>query len=512
MSKILINTAELVELAPVGGIAEYAFGLAGALLQAGHDVRVAMPAYAFALKREGLKPVNERLVVKLGFGHSVPIRVHEVGLECPAGSGKVLKVLLFEGHRHFAAATAPSHVYDWPDHEPFIVFSRAVVEYLISVQDQGNRTQWAPDVVHCQDAHTALIAVYMRQLREDREKRKHTNFADHARSVVTVHNVLNQGKGPESLVAYAGLPQRLFRDDFEFWGDANCFKAGIRAADMVNTVSRTYAAEIRGSNEFGFGLEGDFSVAHSQGRMVGIVNGIDEGRWALKGLRYDGSSTNDDLVRAKKDVRDRLFSVWQWADDRRPVIAFRSRFDEQKGIGLLAAAAEAISKRAKLVIVTWGPNIDADPVFKRLKQIAESQPDRIKVNPKELASPAQTSDHYAVADFLLVPSKYEPCGLTQMECQRFGTIPIVRRTGGLADTVSETKVDGFPSPNGYVFDEMSAVSMTEKVVRAIEDFQDATRLSELRKNVLLQTNGWPSRLAEYEVVYGIRSAEARPHE
>jgi starch synthase len=133
------------------------------------------------------------------------------------------------------------------------------------------------------------------------------------------------------------------------------------------------------------------------------------------------------------------------------------------------------------------------------------RPDRIKLNPKELTSQQLTGDHYAVADFLLVPSKYEPCGLTQMECQRFGTIPIVRRTGGLADTVSETEVEAFPSPNGYVFDQMDADRMAEAVTRAIEDFQHAAKLSRLRKNILLQKNGWAGRLAGYEVIYGIRS-------
>jgi starch synthase len=184
------------------------------------------------------------------------------------------------------------------------------------------------------------------------------------------------------------------------------------------------------------------------------------------------------------------------------VIALRSRFDEQKGIGLLAAAMEVISRIAKLVIVTWGSHLDSDPAFTELKQKAEALRDHVTLNPNELASAAQTSTHYAVADFLLVPSKYEPCGLTQMECQRFGTIPIVRRTGGLADTVSETTVDAFPSPNGYVFSEMSVTSMTEAIVRAVDDFQNAARLSELRKTVLLQRNGWPSRLAAYEAVYG----------
>jgi starch synthase len=493
MSKVLIATPELAELAPVGGIAEYVFGLASALLEKGHDVRVVLPLYDFLAAQPDKKLLKERLVIRLGPGASEATPVYTRDLELQEGSDRKLPVVLLGSHKHFATVRQPGEIYNWPDHHPWIVFSRGVVDWLLSEDD------WQPDVIHCQDAHTALIPVFIRQLRS-----REVPFASRVKTVLTIHNLLNQGAGPRDLVTFAGLPDECFDQLFEYYGMSNCFKAGLLTADAVNTVSRTYAEEICETSDFGFGLEGVLRMRRDGGKLRGILNGIDEDRWMMEGLRYDGSDSAETVARSKHNVKQTIFSQWEWQNPGEPVIAFRGRWDEQKGVALLVAALSAMAEMAQIVIVTWGKP-DATPrlkqLWKALGAMEEANPGRIKVNPKVLSTLDGTKMHYAIADFFLMPSRYEPAGLTQQECQRFGTIPIVRKTGGLADTVAEEQITDFPSPNGYVFSDFHPSAMLEAVKRAVGDFADLTKRSALIANTLRQRNGWESRLADYEDLY-----------
>lgn len=503
MSRILIATPEVAELAPVGGIAEYVFGLATALLKKGHEVRVALPLYDFLAQRPDLVSVKERVVVRMGLGATEVASVHRLDLESTDGSRPSLPVILLGGHKHFATVRQSRDIYDWPNHEPWVVFSRGVVDWLLNERD------WQPDIIHCQDSHTALIPVYIRQLRPS------VPFASRVSTLLTIHNLLNQGAGPRELVSFAGLPVECFDQFFEYYGFSNCFKAGLLTADMVNTVSRTYAHEICGSSEFGFGLEGVLRMLRDAGRLAGIVNGIDETRWVMKSLSYSGSDTADNVSQVKQAPRETLFQQWGWQqgpDD--PIIAFRGRWDTQKGVELLVKALPAISAFARTIIVTWGtpgPTPSLQRMWDELTSMATEKPDRILVNPEGLSLGGETKAHYAVADFFLMPSRYEPCGLTQQECQRFGTIPIVRKTGGLSDTVSEQKISDFPSPNGYVFEGFDPDSMLDAVTRAVKDFANPAKRWTVISNTLCQRNGWEGRSAEYEDLYRMAGLVRKLH-
>lgn len=493
--KILIVSPELAGVAPGGGIAEYVVGLATSLRRRGHDVRVALPAYAFLSTRAGRRAVTERLVVPLGVGASEVTAVSEFPLD-PGRDGAVLPVILVGDHKHFVTARAESNIYQWPNHEPWIAFSRAVVEFLAA-------SKWRPDVVHCQDALAALVPVYLRHLRDAGRYA----FASSVRTVLTVHNLLNQGQGPADLVAYAGLPRDLFRVDmFEYYGGANCLKAGLLSADRVNTVSRTYALEICQSARFGFGLEGVLRTLRDAGTLTGIVNGIDEDRWRLAGATYDGHDAPDAIAGAKRARRKELYARWQWTETSDPVISFHGRWDRQKGVELICERIDRILNRARVVIATWGTPGGAPELvrcWETLNAVAKQRPDRLRVNPDGVVNPEDTADHYLISDFLLMPSSYEPCGLTQMECQRFGTIPIVRRTGGLADTVFGAPTTGVRSPNGFLFDAYDADAMLAAVDRAIDVYQRPDELQAFVRTALRQQNGWDSRVREYETLYGV---------
>jgi len=492
--KILLVSAELAEVAAVGGVAEYALGLAAALLRAGHDVRVAIPAYGFLAQREGLRVTHERLVTRLGLGMSAVTSARELTLGLPGEGDLRLPVTLLCDHPHFASCRAPRDVYSWPNHEPWIAFSRAVVDWL-------DADGWQPDAVHCQDAHTALVPIYIKLLRLERN----AGWAARVRTVLTIHNLLNQGLGEPGLVSYAGLPWSLFAlEGFEFFGQANCFKAGLLYADKVNTVSRTYAREISSDPNYGFGLEGVLKSLYDTGRLAGIVNGIDEARWRLDSLAYDRSLADADRALAlKAEARARLYERWQCKPDR-PLIALRGRWDRQKGVELFADCIEWIGEVANVALVTWGcqgalPGLRH--AWDKLNEYARQYPGRVMINPEGIAEQSQLAAHYLAADLFLMPSVYEPCGLAQMECQRYGAIPIVRRTGGLADTVVEGRSLELPSPNGFAYDEQTPQALMAAIRRAVEALADPARRRELVANALAQRNGWANRVAAYEGLY-----------
>jgi starch synthase len=498
MAKILIVAPELAPLVSVGGIAEYALGLATSLLRRGHEVRAAIPFYAYLRSGNDLQEVNDRLVVRLGVGASEVTAVHEACLECPGDGRLKLPAILIGEHRHFASVRSPADVYQWPNHEPWIAFSRAIIDLLDSYD-------WRPDVIHCQDAHTSLIPVYVKQLRREQPQ----SFVSSTRTVLTIHNLRNQALGTPALVSYAGfLPEWFQSEGFEFYGRANCFKAGLLSADRVSTVSRTYAREMCETEEFGFGLEGVLRHLQRSGKVTGIVNGIDQDRWKMEGVSYDGTDSTESILRIKESLRQRLYPAWQWRATHEPVIALRSRWDEEKGLRILGGCIDQILAKAKVVMRVWGTpgaSTELRELWTRFRELAERRPNRFLNDPPGINTLAEAAAHYAIADFFMLPSRYEPCGLTQMECQRYGTIPIVRQTGGLADTVSEDCIPDFPSPNGFVFKEPTPDSLLQAVERAVEAFYDPDRRERLIQNTLRQQNGWDSRVEQYEALFGATS-------
>ena len=499
--KILLVAVEMAEVAAVGGVAEYVLGLATALLKQGHDVRVALPAYQYILSSQQLQKLPLRLPVPLGVGASEVTDVYRLELPCPGNDALKLPVMLLGSHKHFASVTAPKYIYQWPNPEPWIAFSRAVIEYV-------NSGDWTPDIIHCQDAHTALMPVYIANFRGTDPDRT-TPFGQYAaqvRTLLTIHNLLYQGSGDPGLVSYAGLPSGWFNSTaFEHWGHANCFKAGLTSADMVNTVSKTYAKEIAGRPRFGQGLEGVLANLTAAKRLRGIVNGIDEARWRMAGVKYDGTDKIEEIIAAKACRRQKLYGEWGWQDNGLPIVAFRGRCDYQKNLQAVAAAAERIMKVANLLIVTWGYDArDVDPKsLQAWRKLMSLQGDRLRLNTPGLSDKEQTADNYTIADFFLMPSRYEPCGLAQMECQRFGTIPIVRKTGGLADTVSEQPTKQLPSPNGFVFTGEEGLAVAAAVERAVKSFADSATRNKFIANALIQQNSWATRVPEYEALYGL---------
>jgi len=493
--KILLVTPELAEIAPVGGIAEYAYGLAFSLLKAGHEVRVALPFYHYLRQRSDVSMVRHRLAIKLGPGFSEVTDVQSITLKHAEKKSLELPIILSSSHKHFATVQKPYENYDWPNHEPWIVFSRSIIDYLES-------SEWTPEVIHCQDAHTALIPVYIKQMRLHGGQHKLKSV----RTVLTIHNLLNQGVGDSGIIAYAGLPSSVYNtDEFEYYGYANCFKAGMVAADRVTTVSKTYAKEICNSEAFGFGLEGVLNGLNERNKLIGILNGIDNNRWRLDELKYNGKDDTAIVIEKKKNARKKFYSEWKWKEDKTPLLAFHARWDFQKGVQLLIEGMEEILKIAKVALVTWGTpgqTMELRNMWEKLSRLQKENQDRLIINPAGITTVPETANHYLISDFFLMPSKYEPCGLTQMECQRYGAIPIVNKTGGLADTVFEHQQSNTPSPNGFSFeDNYTSRDMLGAIKKACAAYSNEKMYMALIKNTLRQKNSWDDRITEYERVY-----------
>ncbi|HEX7490787.1 MAG TPA: glycogen/starch synthase [Candidatus Limnocylindrales bacterium] len=489
--RVLIVASELAGIASVGGVGEYVLGLARALGLRGHDVKVAMPDYGFVdsdWTRRG-RGDPRRFPVRLGGGWREICTIRRITL-AEAEQSPSLEVVLLGAHPHFASVSNPEQAYRWANHEPWVSFSRAIID-LLGIWD------WQPDVIHCHDAHAALVPVYVSRMRREGTGPEHVRTA---RTVLTIHSLLNQGKGDRQLLAYAGLPESLFAEAFECYGSMNCFKAGLLAADMTNAVSPTFAMQICVSREIGCGLEGILEDLKSQGRLAGLLSGIDLSRWQVDGVKYEGDVQDlETIVRHKRSVRAESFKAWGWGSSPKPVFAFRGRWDNQKGVTLFD---KELLDLGRMVLVTTGSPGEDEGLrsqWNRLREWSSRYPQDLTISPPELAGAAGASKHYAMADFLLAPSQSESCGLAVMECQRFGTVPIVRAIGGLVDTVSEAK--SALAPNGFTFDDLASRALLDAAARATEVFGQPDAMNTYIRNCLRQDNGWGSRVGQYETLY-----------
>ncbi len=490
--RILLMGPELSPLANVGGIAQYMRGLAHSLLQKGHDLRILLPDYAF-LQPEQMQIVLPRLLIPMGPGFSDVTQVYRTDLQL-AGGVPPLPVYLLGGNRHFKTCHTPGDIYAWPGPEPWIKFCRAALQFL-------QTGLFSPDIVHCQDAHCAMLPFFCKYY----SRLNQVIFRPSWGTVLTVHNLLYQGQGKPGLMEYAGLPRDMFNPELlEFYGRVNCLKAGLLSAHMLNTVSPNYAHEICSSDEYGFGLAGVFSKCRAQGRLKGILNGINRNYWLqAAGLQGQARSAAE-MLEAKQVCRAEHLPTLGWEPDQRPIFGFRGRLDNQKGIDLIAECLPAILKQARLILVTWGsPGQDHKlrKAWDVLQKAGQNEQNSLLLNPKGLQEPNKTALHYLLCDFMLLPSRYEPCGLVQMECQVLGTQPIVRLTGGLADTVSESPTQIRPSPNGFVFQKIEAQSLSKAIKRALQRFVNQHDHLQRMQNCLQQENDWQHRVQSYEELY-----------
>lgn len=482
--KILFVSSEVTPLAKTGGLADVSAALPQSLADMGHEVKVVMPFYRSVIK-------GKNQIDRLDEAYTLPFKGQQVKQNVfSTRLGRSIPVFFVENREFYdREGLYGSPKGDFSDNaERFIFFSRAALELSRGIGFQ-------PDIIHCNDWQTGLIPVFLKTLLKD------DAHYSAARTVFTIHNLAYQGVFPAEMMELSGLPASLFNiDGLEFYGRMNFMKGGILFSDVVTTVSQKYSREIQ-TPEYGHGLEGVLRNRSSD--LFGILNGVDYREWnpetdALIAAPYDIGN----LAGKKKNKKD-LLKIFRLVYQKgTPLIGIISRLAAQKGFDILLQALDDLFQLdVQLVLLGTG-----DEVYE--KKFAEMAAEHSKKMSVKIAfDNALAHKIEAGSDIFLMPSRYEPCGLNQMYSLKYGTIPLVRATGGLDDTI--TDFDGSSlKGNGFKFEEYSAAALVGTVRRALAVYRDEKLWQKLVQIAMSEDFSWGRSAAQYTQLYS--SALSRP--
>ncbi len=475
--RILFAASEVVPFAKTGGLADVAGALPKALRKLGHDVRVVLPRYRMVdAAKHRLAPLLDAVAVPVaGRVETASVLEARIPPDVPAYLVRCDRYFDRDGLYQVQGVDHPDNA------ERFAFFSRAVLELARALDLR-------PDVIHCHDWQTGLVPTYLRTL--------HANDPALGRAGVlfTIHNLGYQGLFPAKTLDTIGLGRDLFTPSaIEFFGQVNLLKAGLVFSDILTTVSRRYSQEIQ-TAEFGCGLEG---VLRARSKDVfGILNGIDEEEWdPARDPHLAARYTPESLAGKAACKADLQRAVGLRPDPATPLFGVISRLAEQKGIDLVAESLEAIlDVGGQLVLLGTG-----EPALEeRFRAAAAAHAGRVAaVIGFDVALSHKIE---AGADFFLMPSRYEPCGLNQMYSLRYGTIPIVRATGGLDDTV--TPFDRRTGQgNGLKLEAATADALSLAIYRAAGLYRDPAAWRRLVANAMQGDFSWDRSAREYEALY-----------
>ena len=472
--KILMVATEAVPFAKEGGVADVIGSLPRELAKLGHEVCIFMPRYGIVdPARWGLEPTGF-----VGVWQGRPVSVLQTTLpDSPVVVYLLDQEEFFGRHRRIYLGL------DQRDEQRrFILFCRALLDALPALG-------FAPDIIHLNDWQTAPCAAYLRTAY------RHLLRRGAARIVYTVHNLQYQGRWDISILDEAELDaaQVFTRSGLEFWGDVNWMKAGIVYADVVTTVSRRYAEEIQ-TLDYGWGLDELLFQRHS--RIFGIPNGLDWDAWnpatdSDLAVQY----TAEDARAGKLRNRSALREEFGLPDDAElPLVGIVSRLVDQKGFDLIAAIAAELGKLPIQLVVLGSGQPHYEQLF---RELAASTPN---VRARIGFDVALSRRIYAGADFFLMPSAFEPGGLGQLIALRYGTLPIVHATGGLADTVTDLDADP-DAGNGVSFTPYTASALLDALQRALKLYGQRERWPSLVARAMAYDSRWSASALAYSQLY-----------
>lgn len=481
--------SEVVPFAKTGGLADVVGALPKALHSLGHDVRLVMPRYYDVdIQKYNLKPMIGALGVPMGIMGEVWALVYEGVLP-----GSKVPVYFIEYQDFFGR----SGLYDdgtngYEDNDNrFIFFSRAVMQL-------AKKLDFHPDVIHANDWHTATLPILLNTIYAF-----DSNFA-HTGSLLSIHNLQHQGKFYKGVMDVMGIGWNHFYDMEEHNG-VNLLKGGISHADAISTVSQKYAQEIR-SDEFGWGLNG--LIDSYSYKLHGILNGVDYDEWnpsldSFIAKKFDAKDMSGKAI-CKADVQANFNLP---AREDVPLIGFVGRLVEQKGIHLLASAIYKILEMDIQIVMLGAGEKWAEHFF---GEIAAKYPDKFSCYigyRNDLAHKIE-----AGCDLFLMPSLFEPCGLNQIYSLRYGTLPIVRATGGLDDTIESYHNDS-KHGNGFKFVDATPEALFNTIGWAVYTYyNDKVGFENLRKNAMSARFDWSSAAKEYEALYYKIAQGRKSHE
>lgn len=471
--RILIVASEGVPYVKTGGLADVIGALPRALRRLGHDVRVVLPRYkSIDIERWRLRTVVSNLSVPMNQATEL-VNV----LEAPPSED--VPFYFIDSEHYFQR----EKLYGYNDDgERFILFCRAALEFTRHIN-------WAPDVVHCHDWHTAIIPNWTKTVYRD------DPYLNKTASVYTIHNLAYQGIFGYRILEVAGVAEEgfLYPEVPELANVVDLMGRGIIYADVVSTVSPRYAREILTP---AFGERLDPILRERKDRLYGILNGIDT-------IEFDPAA--DTHIAAHFDafsLEDRSSNKRALQEQTRlpvdasvPLLGIISRLTDQKGFDLLDQIAIPLIEQGVQLVVSGTGDQHYHSMFQRL---AARYPQQVSVN---LTFNVEMSQRiYAGSDMVLMPSRFEPCGLTQMLAMRYGSIPVVHRTGGLADTVKEFD-PASNSGNGFSFDRYDPFHLFAAIVRAIEVYKFPHIWQDLMQRAMLADYSWDASAEQYVALY-----------
>lgn len=476
---ICFVAAEVAPFAKTGGLADVAGALPPYLASRGHDVRLFMPLHAqIDTSRVELTPVD--------FLRHVPV---SLGAHPFVFSGFTGKMPGSELDVYFINCPELFHrpgIYtgEWDEHLRFALLARAALECC-------QRMGFAPDVVHGNDWHTALLPIYLKTLY------KWDQLFARTKTVLTIHNIAYQGVFPADVVPNLGLADYsglLYQEDLQR-GVVNFLKTGVLYVDVVSAVSRTYAREIQ-TEAFGEGLDG--LLRQRSGSVVGIVNGVDYSAWNPEtDVHIPHNYGIDDADEGKRENKAHLLKeLGLPAAEKAPLLGIVSRLTSQKGFDLTFEPLPEALRHLDLRLAVLGTGERRyEDHFHALQRAFPEKVCYYRGYSEPLAHIIE-----AAADIFLMPSRFEPCGLNQMYSLKYGTPPVVRKTGGLADTVEHFR-SSTGEGTGFVFEHYDSTGFAWALKQALTVYRDRKAWSRLRRNGMAQDFSWERQGAEYEKLY-----------
>jgi starch synthase len=471
--RILFVASEALPYAKTGGLADVIEALPRALVKLGHEVAVFLPRY------RGVK-ANSVDLASMTIPQGTRLRFPAIA---NGGFHRGVRYFFLDDPFYFdREGIYGDRNREYPDNaERFTEFSRATIELAKQI--------WMPDVIHCHDWQTAMVPVLLR-----------TSYGDdpvvrNLPVVFTIHNMGYHGIFPRDILDRAGIPAGVFHPGgIEFFGNVNFLKGGLIYSDYLTTVSRKYAEEIQ-TSEFGFGLEG--VVRTRADRLVGILNGVDYSTWSperdnLIPMKYSAKN-----LEGKRACKEALLEEFKLLKDNphRPVLGIVSRFADQKGFDLIAKIARDLLHEDVLVAVLGTGERRYEELFRALASDFPGRVGAIIAYDDRLAHLVE-----AGADIFLMPSRYEPCGLNQIYSLRYGTVPVVRATGGLDDTIESFDLE-HGAGTGFKFTEYSAGALMDAIRQALHHYSDDGVWKRIQLNGMAKNYSWNTSAAEYAKLY-----------
>jgi starch synthase len=475
--KILMVASEVYPYAKTGGLADIAGSLPKALKQMGHDIRVIMPKHKVVAQCPlGIRPMGLDITVPIG-------KTRKMGFLYTGNLNGGIPVYFVGNESYFSRNPIYGTRHgDYPDNaERFIFFCRSVLETCKSIGFQ-------PDIIHCNDWQTGLVPVYLKTVYAG------DKWFQNTRTVFSIHNLGYQGNFPSSELKTAGLPFSIFTPaGVEFYNHFSFLKSALVFADLLTTVSPTYAKEIQ-TKAFGFKMDGILRKRSQD--LYGILNGVDYQEWNPEtdpSIEKNYTSKNGAGKSACKRKLADLFSLT--IEDDTPLFSMVTRLSSQKGVDLvIEILGDLLGEGAAFVLLGSGDSMYEVYFSKLSKQNSDRVGVRIGFD-ENLAHQI-----LAGSDFLLMPSQYEPCGLTQMYSLKYGTVPVVRSVGGLADSITEFNQKTLKG-TGFKFKTFTPDHLRRAVQKALSVYRKKDRWQKLTANDMNADFGWGKAAKKYCQLY-----------